>query len=67
MQLRALAADRAPPIPFAGARRLLLVWGDEHVSLAQQGVTVWVRDEALAGERGLRLACTGSTSSAPKQ
>jgi len=29
--------------------RLLLVWGDEHVSLAQQGVTVWVRDEALAG------------------
>ncbi|KAF5826084.1 hypothetical protein DUNSADRAFT_4933 [Dunaliella salina] len=29
--------------------RALLVWGDERISLVQQGVTVWVRDEYLAG------------------
>ncbi|GFH07316.1 EMC1_C domain-containing protein [Haematococcus lacustris] len=29
--------------------RVLLVWADERIALLQQGVTVWARDEALAG------------------
>eukprot|EP00967_Tisochrysis_lutea_P118399 scaffold192278_cov21-Tisochrysis_lutea.AAC.1 len=33
----------------------LLVWGDERISLVQQGVTVWVRDESLAGVQGTTM------------
>lgn len=38
------------PCVVCGVCRLLVVWEDERVAMGQQGVTVWIRDEAMAGK-----------------